>query len=90
MALWLGRRPPRYSRQLDDGLPRHCCPIQQTRRALTGSRLHRRPYPLAQPRSTKHTLVRAEGRLWDIDTGPELMISEPLAVGDALPRAAAI
>ena len=28
--------------------------------------------------------ARAEGRLWDIDTGHDLMISEPRAVADAL------
>ena len=28
--------------------------------------------------------ARAEGRLWDIDTGHDLMISEPEAVADAL------
>jgi pimeloyl-ACP methyl ester carboxylesterase len=28
--------------------------------------------------------VRAEGRLWDIDTGHDLMITEPKAVADAL------
>jgi hypothetical protein len=28
--------------------------------------------------------ARAEGRLWDIDTGHDLMITEPKAVADAL------
>jgi hypothetical protein len=28
--------------------------------------------------------ARAEGRLWDIDTGHDLMITEPEAVTDAL------
>ena len=28
--------------------------------------------------------ARAKGRLWDIDTGHDLMITEPEAVADAL------
>jgi pimeloyl-ACP methyl ester carboxylesterase len=32
--------------------------------------------------------ARAEGRLWDIDTGHDLMITEPDAVADALQQAA--
>jgi len=28
--------------------------------------------------------ARVEGRLWDIDTGHDLMITEPQAVADAL------
>jgi hypothetical protein len=31
----------------------------------------------------------AEGRLWDIDTGHDLMITEPPAVADALLQVAA-
>jgi hypothetical protein len=33
--------------------------------------------------------VRNEGRLWDIDTGHDLMITEPQAVTDALLEIAA-
>jgi hypothetical protein len=33
--------------------------------------------------------ARADGRLWDIDTGHDLMISEPQAVADALLEVAA-
>ena len=33
--------------------------------------------------------ARAEGRLWDIDTGHDLMITEPEAVADRLLRVAA-
>jgi pimeloyl-ACP methyl ester carboxylesterase len=33
--------------------------------------------------------ARAEGRLWDIDTGHDLMITEPEAVADALLQVAA-
>jgi hypothetical protein len=33
--------------------------------------------------------ARAEGRLWDIDTGHDLMITEPEAVAETLPRVAA-
>ena len=33
--------------------------------------------------------ARAEGRLWDIDTGHDLMITEPEAVADLLLRVAA-
>ena len=33
--------------------------------------------------------ARAEGRLWDIDTGHDLMITEPEAVADALEQVAA-
>ena len=32
--------------------------------------------------------ARAEGRLWDIDTGHDLMITEPEAVADRLLRVA--
>jgi hypothetical protein len=32
--------------------------------------------------------ARADGRLWDIDTGHDLMITEPEAVADALVRVA--
>jgi hypothetical protein len=31
--------------------------------------------------------ARAEGRLWDIDTGHDLMITEPEAVAEALLQA---
>jgi hypothetical protein len=33
--------------------------------------------------------ARAAGRLWDIDTGHDLMITEPRAVADALLEIAA-
>jgi hypothetical protein len=33
--------------------------------------------------------ARAAGRLWDIDTGHDLMITEPQAVADALLEIAA-
>jgi hypothetical protein len=33
--------------------------------------------------------ARAAGRLWDIDTGHDLMITEPKAVADALMAVAA-
>ncbi|GGK91210.1 hypothetical protein [Nocardia jinanensis] len=33
--------------------------------------------------------ARAQGRLWDIDTGHDLMITEPEATADALGRVAA-
>jgi hypothetical protein len=33
--------------------------------------------------------ARAEGRLWEIDTGHDLMITEPVAVADALLEVAA-
>ena len=33
--------------------------------------------------------ARAAGRLWDIDTGHDLMITEPRAVADALLKVAA-
>jgi hypothetical protein len=33
--------------------------------------------------------ARAAGRLWDIDTGHDLMITEPEAVADALLKVAA-
>ena len=33
--------------------------------------------------------ARADGRLWDIDTGHDLMITEPQAVADALVQVAA-
>ena len=33
--------------------------------------------------------ARAEGRLWDINTGHDLMITEPQAVADALIEVAA-
>jgi hypothetical protein len=33
--------------------------------------------------------ARAAGRLWDIDTGHDLMITEPRAVADALLEVAA-
>jgi hypothetical protein len=33
--------------------------------------------------------ARADGRLWDIDTGHDLMITEPEAVADALLEVAA-
>ena len=33
--------------------------------------------------------ARAEGRFWEIDTGHDLMITEPVAVADALLEIAA-
>jgi hypothetical protein len=33
--------------------------------------------------------ARADGRLWEIDTGHDLMITEPHAVADALVQVAA-
>lgn len=33
--------------------------------------------------------ARAQGRLWDIDTGHDLMLTEPRAVADALLEIAA-
>ena len=33
--------------------------------------------------------ARAEGRLWDIDTGHDLMITEPAQTADALLQVAA-
>ena len=39
---------------------------------------------LATREPTRMARARAEGRLWDIDTGHDLMITEPAAVADAL------
>jgi pimeloyl-ACP methyl ester carboxylesterase len=39
---------------------------------------------LATREPTRIERARAEGRLWDIDTGHDLMITEPAAVADAL------
>ena len=48
----------------------------------------RRRWPLATPSSWRRRA--ASGRLWEIDTGHDLMITEPAAVADALLEIAAI
>jgi pimeloyl-ACP methyl ester carboxylesterase len=45
---------------------------------------------LATRDAEKMDKARADGRLWDIDTGHDLMITEPEAVADALGQVAAV